>query len=99
MEPKVRNIAGTLSGSPKDIAALTREQIRALPVEGLASCSPEPRQVRTEKPGCPASLQGVLLRANWEPADEPVAQLWIDPVSGQTMRWELAGGVVVERAG
>lgn len=33
--PKVRNIAGTLSGSMKDINALTPEQIRALPIEGL----------------------------------------------------------------
>jgi len=34
--PKVRNIAGTLSGNMKDIAALTPEEVRALPVEGLA---------------------------------------------------------------
>lgn len=34
--PKVRNIQGTLSGLPKDIAALSREEINALPVEGLA---------------------------------------------------------------
>lgn len=36
----VRNIDGTLSGSPEDIAALTREQINALPVEvgGRTAC-------------------------------------------------------------
>lgn len=33
--PKVRNIQGTLSGAPADIAALSREEINALPVEGL----------------------------------------------------------------
>lgn len=36
----VRNIDGTLSGSPEDIAALTREQVQALPVEvrGRTAC-------------------------------------------------------------
>mgnify|MGYP003405410270 FL=1 len=36
----VRNIDGTLSGSPEDIAALTREQVNALPVEvgGRTAC-------------------------------------------------------------
>ena len=36
----VRNIGGTLSGDPRDIAALTPEQIKALPVEGMPPTAP-----------------------------------------------------------
>ena len=36
----MRNIGGTLSGDPRDIAALTPEQIKALPVEGMPPTAP-----------------------------------------------------------
>ncbi len=40
MSTAVRNVDGTLCGRPEDIAALTPEQVRALPVEvrGRVAC-------------------------------------------------------------
>lgn len=48
---------------------------------------------------CPAVTQGVLLRANWEPMDEPRCLKWKDPVNDEVVHWSIASQRIVARAG
>ncbi|WP_041930376.1 hypothetical protein [Methylibium petroleiphilum] len=47
----------------------------------------------------PAHTQVVLLRARWEPVDEPACLRWIDPISKREMHWRDAVDLLVRRSG
>lgn len=47
----------------------------------------------------PAQTQVVLLRARWEPVDEPACRRLIDPISRCEMHWREAADLLVRRAG